>query len=94
MSFNLSKERLVRKPVKLMTKFGRHLSISFNLKTDRLILKNNGEDVEKLPQVEKVLEIYRNKITKSSAGDQRYVNLIEILCLARLLIIWRVLFTE
>ena len=75
---SLSKEGIAGKPVKLMTKCGRHLAISFNLKTSQLILKHNGEDVEKLPEVEKELNIYRNKITKSSTSDQRYVSLILI----------------
>ena len=77
-----------------MTKCGRRLSIGFNLETNQLTLKHNGDDVEKLPQVEKVLQICRNKIKHSSTSDQRYVSLISILFLPRLLIIWRVLFTE
>ena len=75
---NLSRERLAVKPVKLMTKYGRHLSIGFNLKTAQLTLKHNGDDVEKLPEVEKKLLICRNKITNSSSADQRYVTLILI----------------
>ena len=52
---SLSKEGLAGKPFKLITKCGRHLSISSNPKTAQLTLKHNGDDVEKLPQVEKVL---------------------------------------
>ena len=73
---SLSKERLSGKPFKFMTECGRHLSISFNLKTAQPTLKHNGDDMEKLPQVEKVLQICRNKTTKSSTSDQRYVSLI------------------
>ena len=94
MDESLSKERLAGKPFKFMTECGRCLSISFNLKTSQLTLKHNGDDVEKLPQVEKVLEICRNKIKHSSTSDQRYVSLILIPNLSRLLIIWRALFTE
>ena len=56
-----------------MTECGRHLSIGFNLEAAQLTLKHNGDDVEKLPQVEKVLQICRNKTTttKSSTSDQR-----------------------
>ena len=90
----LSREGLAGKPIKLITKCGRHLSVSFDLETDQLTLKHNGEDVEKLPKVEKVLQIYRNKVKHSQTSDQRYVTLILILFLPRLLIIWRVLFTE
>lgn len=57
-----SMERLADKPFKFMTECGRHLSISFNLKTSQLTLKHNGEDVDKLPEVEKELKIFRNKI--------------------------------
>ena len=46
---SLSKEQLAAKPFKFMTEFGRHLSISFNLKAAQLTLKHNGDDVEKLP---------------------------------------------
>ena len=70
----LSKEKLAGKPFKFMTKCGRHLSIGFNLKTSQLTLKHNGDDVENLPEVEKELRICRNKITKSSTSDQRYVS--------------------
>ena len=91
---NLSKERLAVKPFKLITKFGRRLSIGFNLKTAQLTLKHNGDDVESLPEVEKELRICRNKIKHSKSSDQRYVSQIKILFLPRLLIIWRVLFTE
>ena len=90
----LSREGLAGKPIKLITKCGRHLSVSFDLETDQLTLKHNGEDVEKLPKVEKVLQIYRNKVKHSQTSDQRYVTLILILFLPRLLIIWRALFTE
>ena len=75
---SLSKEQLAEKPVKFMTEFGRHLSISFNLKKAQLTLKHNGEDVEKLPEAQKELKICRNKIMDSSTADQRYVNLISI----------------
>jgi len=69
---SLSKERLAEKPFKFKTECGRHLSIGFNLETAQLTLKHNGDDVEKLPEVEKELpKICRNKITKSSTGDQR-----------------------
>ena len=91
---SLSKEGISGKQVKFITKCGRHLAISFNLEAAQLTLKHNGEDVERLPEVKKELMICRNKITKSSTSDQRYVTLILILCLPRLLIIWRVLFTE
>ena len=90
----LSKEQLAAKPVKFMTECGRHLSIGFNLETSQLTLKHNGDDLENLPLLKKELRICRNKITKSSTGDQRYVSLIGILFLPRLLIIWRVLITE
>ena len=62
---SLSKERLAGKPLKYMTEFGRHLSIGFNLETAQFTLKHNGNDVEKLPEVEKELRICRNK-TKHS----------------------------
>ena len=76
-------ERFAGKPLKLITKCGRHLSVGFNLKNSQLTLKHNGDDVEKLPQVEKVLQICRNKIKHSSTSDQRYVSLIRILNLPR-----------
>ena len=79
----LSKERLAAKPFKLITKFGRRLSIGFNLKTAQLTLKHNGDDVESLPEVEKELRICRNKIKHSKSSDQRYVSLIKILFLPR-----------
>ena len=77
-----------------MTECGRHLSVGFNLEAAQLTLKHNGDDVEKLPEVKKVLNICRNKIMKSSTGDQRYVSLILISILPRLLIIWRALLIE
>ena len=61
----MSKEKLAGRPVKLMTKCGRHLCIGFNLEAAQLTLKHNGEDVEKLPQVEKKLQVCRNKIKHS-----------------------------
>ena len=76
---SVSKVQLSRKPVKFMTKCGRHLAISFNLEAAQLTLKHNGEDVEKLPEIQKELMICRNKTTKSSTSDQRYVSLIFIL---------------
>ena len=68
---SLSKERLAGKPLKYMTECGRHLGIGFDLEAAQLTLKHNGEDVEKLPEVKKEMTICRNKITKSSTGDQR-----------------------
>ena len=62
---SLSKERLAGKPFKFITECGRHLSIGFNLEATQLTLKHNGDYVEKLPQVEKVLQICRNKIKHS-----------------------------
>ena len=91
---SLSKERLADKPFKFLTECGRHLSVGFNLEAAQLTLKHNGDDVEKLPEVKKVLNICRNKITKSSTSDQRYVSLILISILPRLLIIWRALLIE
>ena len=76
MDESLSKERLASKPFKFITECGRHLSIGFNLKTAQITLKHNGDDVEKLPEVEKELKIYRNKIKHSKTSDQRYVTLI------------------
>jgi len=64
-SERVTKERFAGKPLKLVTKCGRHLSISFNLKTSQLTLKHNGDDVESLPEVEKELKICRNKIKHS-----------------------------
>ena len=91
---SLSKEGIAGKPLKLITKCGRHLSISVNLEAAQLTLKHNGDDVEKLPEVKKELSICRNKTTKSSTLDQRYVSLILISILPRLLIIWRALLIE
>ena len=54
----LSKEQLAGKPFKFMTECGRHLSISFNLKTSQLILKHNGDDLENLPLLKKDQLIY------------------------------------
>ena len=68
---SLSKERLAAKPFKFLTECGRHLSVGFNLEAAQLTLKHNGDDVEKLPEVQKKLQICRNKTTKSSTGDQR-----------------------
>jgi len=68
---SLSRKRLAAKPLKLITQSGRHLSISYNLKTAQLTLKHNGDDVESLPQVVKVLQICRNKIKHSKTSDQR-----------------------
>ena len=84
MSLRLGWEQLAAKPFKFRTKCGRHLSIGFSLKTAQLTLKHNGEDVEKLPEVKKVLKICRNKIKHSSTADQRCVSLISILSLPRL----------
>ena len=47
---------------------------SFNLKTAQLTLKHNGEDVEKLPKVEKELKICRNKTMSRSSADQRFTQ--------------------
>ena len=52
---SVSKEQFAGKPLKIMSKCGRHLSISFNLEQAQLTLKHNGDDVEKLPEVQKVL---------------------------------------
>ena len=68
---SLSKEKLADKPVKFITEEGWYLSVSFNLKTAQLTLKCNGEDVEKLPEVEKELKICRNKTKHSKTVDQR-----------------------
>ena len=51
---SLSKERLAGMPFRFLTKCGRHFSISFNLETAQLTLKQNGEDLEKLPKAEGV----------------------------------------
>ena len=67
----MNKERLAGKPIKFMTECGRHLCVGFDLKTAQLTLKHNGDDVEKLPEVKKELNICRNKIMKSSNGDQK-----------------------
>ena len=80
---SLSKEQLAVKPIKFTTTCGRHLCIGFNLKEAKLTLKHNGEDVERLPEVEKVLQVCRNKITNIQAADQRYVTLILISRLPR-----------
>jgi len=37
-------------------------------------LKHNGDDVESLPEVEKDLSLFRNKIVKSSTSDQRFTQ--------------------
>ena len=91
---SMSKERLASKPFKIITKCGRRLSVGFNLEAAQLTLKHNGENVEKLPEVEKKLQICRNKTTKISNDDQRYVSLIGILIFPSLLIIWLVMFIE
>ena len=57
---SLSKEKLAGKPLKFMTEFGRRLSIGFNLETAQLILKHNGQDVEKLPKAEEFLQGPKN----------------------------------
>ena len=58
-----------------MTECGRHLSISFNLKTSQLILKHNGVDVPKLPAPELSQELHPYKIEGTTTADQQYVPL-------------------
>lgn len=69
------KEDLAEKPWKYVLKGSqRHLSIGFDLTTDQITMKHLGVDAEKLPQVEKILEICRNKIVDTTIGDQRQVQ--------------------
>ena len=68
---SISKEQVAAKRIKYLTRFGRYLTIGYDLAAGHLILFFNGTDVSTLPVPELSLEIHRNRIEDKTTADQR-----------------------
>ena len=61
---------MATKPVKYKLKdFQKHLSFGYDMVSDRLTMKYDGTDAEKLPLLRKDLLIYQNKIVDATVND-------------------------
>ena len=71
----MTKASLAEKPLKYVQADNeKYLSIGFNLKADHLTLKQQGVDAEKLPPVERLIQICQNKIVDYTTNDTRQIQ--------------------
>ena len=66
-----SQEALAAKPIKCVTKKGRHLSIGFDKLAGHLFMMHQGVNAENLPVVIPRLQIFQNQISDTDTSDQR-----------------------